>query len=615
MAHINHTAHRKGGHTPPEWLRIGAEISTLANAWAARYDLVAYVGPGAGGPAPACYSPALAEIEVNVTTAFGPHIKPEDIGTLTDRSTQYEYARACGAIRHEAYHARYSGWDMETASKDLKRDEFDALVLLEEGRIEAFGVKDDPTSRVFLRACAMDIVIGDAKEHLNEDASLRGLTNLVGLVYPRIFAGILDADEMADLTDLIEEALGFDLVESLCALIRKAQAHDMHTHIEPLYPVAREWARLVREATSESEEPGEPGEGGESGDEGEGEGDGPGKAPKFSDEEIKEIIAEALARMEDAAEEVAINNNDDLADQEQAEAWEGVVNERRAEADERKTHTNVASKVFARPREGGRSSGSRLHRTRAPLPSERAAAVQVARALDRAKYRERDVTETRSVLPPGRLRTRAMVQDAANRAQGRMTQVDMWQRKARKHTDEPTLTVGIMVDISGSMGSAMEPMATTAWVMSEAGYRVQAKTAMVYYGSAVFPTLKPGERQSEVRIYTAPDGTEKFDEAFCALDGSLNLLYGAGARLLVVVSDGCYTAPQIAAAKKWVKRCEEAGVGVLWLPFDHGHYAREILSVSSTASLVAGTMDPAAAAAEIGRAAAESMTKIGRRAG
>jgi hypothetical protein len=172
-----------------------------------------------------------------------------------------------------------------------------------------------------------------------------------------------------------------------------------------------------------------------------------------------------------------------------------------------------------------------------------------------------------------------------------------------------------MVDISGSMGSAMEPMATAAWVMSEAGYRVQAKTAMVYYGSSVFPTLKPGERQHEVRIYTAPDGTEKFDEAFCALDGSLNLLYGTGARLLVVVSDGCYTRDEITAAKKWMKRCEEAGVGVLWLPFDHGHYAREILTASTTAVVVPGTMDPAAAAVEIGRAAADAMTKIGRRAG
>jgi hypothetical protein len=558
----------------------------------------------------------LAEIEVNVSTAFGTHVKPEDIGSLEDRSTQYEFARACGAIRHEAYHARFSGWDMEQASKDLKNDEFDALVLLEEGRIEAHGVNADPSARVFLRACAMDIVIGDAKDQLNDDPSLRGLTTLVGLVYPRIFVGILDADEMADLTDLIEETLGTDLVDALCALIRKAQAHDMHTHIEPVYPLAREWARLVREAMSENEEPGEPGEDGESGDEGEGEGEGegPGEAPKFSDEEIKEIIAEALARMEDAAEEVAINNNEDLADQEQAEVWEGIVKDRRDDASERKTNSTVAAKVFARPREGGAASGSRLHRTRAPLPEERAAAVQVARALDRAKYRERDMTEIHSVMPPGRLRTRGMVQAAAQSAQGRMVEVDMWQRKARKHTEEPTLSVGVMVDISGSMGAAMEPMATTAWVMSEAGYRVQAKNAMVYFGSSVFPTLKPGERQTDVRIYSAPDGTEKFDEAFRALDGSLNLIHGTGARLLVVVSDGCYTRPEIDAAKKWIKRCEEAGVGVLWLPFDHGHYANHILSVSSTASIVTGTIDPAAAAVEIGRAAADAMTKIGRRA-
>ena len=194
-----------------------------------------------------------------------------------------------------------------------------------------------------------------------------------------------------------------------------------------------------------------------------------------------------------------------------------------------------------------------------------------------------------------------------------MTQVEPWRRTVRKHVDDPTLTIGVMVDISGSMGTAMNPMATTAWVMSEAVRRVQGRAAMVYYGQDVFPTLKPGQHLSEVNVYSASDGTEKFDKAFKALDGSLNLLHGSGARLLVVVSDGCYTGPEVQAARKWVDACQRAGVGVLWLPFDSDSNGRDAKRITSgtSAIVLTGTMDPTAVASEIGTAAARALTAVG----
>jgi hypothetical protein len=230
--------------------------------------------------------------------------------------------------------------------------------------------------------------------------------------------------------------------------------------------------------------------------------------------------------------------------------------------------------------------------------------------LDKAKYRDRDEVDIHSILPPGRLRTRAMVQGAALKAKGVMSQAEPWRRTVRKHVDDPTLTIGVMVDISGSMSEAMEPMAVTAWVMSEAVRRVQGRAAMVYYGEAVFPTLKPGQHLSEVTIYTAPDGTEKFDSAFKALNGGLNLLNGTGARLLVVVSDGCYTGQERQAAKHWLNECKRAGVGVLWLSIDPGHHAQTITR-DTGAVLLPNTSQPTAVATEIGSAAARALTSVG----
>jgi hypothetical protein len=133
---------------------------------------------------------------------------------------------------------------------------------------------------------------------------------------------------------------------------------------------------------------------------------------------------------------------------------------------------------------------------------------------------------------------------------------------------------------------------------------------MVYFGSDVFSTLKPGEHLTEVNVYTAPDGTEKFDDAFRAVDGGLNLINGTGARLLVVVSDGHYVADEFAKATATVARCARSGVAVLWLPFtSHAIYAERI--VGRNGRIVSGVMDPTTAASEIGRAATEALLRLG----
>ena len=193
-------------------------------------------------------------------------------------------------------------------------------------------------------------------------------------------------------------------------------------------------------------------------------------------------------------------------------------------------------------------------------------------------------------------------------------ETEPWNRIQRKHTEDPNLTIGVMVDISGSMSSAMEPLASAAWILSEATRRVQGKVAMVYYGSAVFPTLKAGQHLTDVNVYTAPDGTERFDEAFKALDGSLDLLHGSGARMLVVVSDGEYTGDEQIATRKWLDRCDKAGVGVLWL--DAGHYggsAERRYGKNNVAQFVELGRSVTDAANEIGKAATKALTKAGER--
>jgi hypothetical protein len=590
MGHLK-TGETRAEATPTEWLRAGRTIGELANKWSLRNDIVAYVGPGAGGEAPACFAPTTAEVEVNVDVAFGFGVKPEEVERLNERKVQYEFPKGTGAIMHEAFHARFSRWSMPEAYKELKSDEYQALVLLEESRIEFQGLKSMPNARPFLRSCAMEIVIGDVKEDMEKQTPTKSLTNLIGLVHARIDAGILEEHEVAVIMELVENQIPADVVVQLRTIALSAQAHELHDDATELYPLAIEWARIVRELAKER------------GDE---EGESPvGKA-------LKQLMSDVMDAMKEASDEISATNFGELADQEQLEDMKEEVKGKAEDAKEKEENREIAKDVFSKSTGAGSTkSNSRLVDTRSPNADELVAAVTIGQWLEKAKYRERDEHEIASILPPGRLRTRAIVQNAALKSRGVNQRVEPFRRTVRKHTDDPTLHVGVMVDISGSMGSAMNPMATTAWVLSEAVNRIQGECAMVYFGNDVFPTLKAGQRLKEVSIYSAPDGTEKFAKAFSALDGALNLLHGNGARLLVIVSDGQYTSEETRKAEEIVAKCEEAGVAILWLPFDDGSGAVRL--ANNYAEVVREITNPAQAAETIGRAAERVMTRIGQR--
>jgi hypothetical protein len=426
---------------------------------------------------------------------------------------------------------------------------------------------------------------------MEKQTPTKSLTNLIGLVHARIDAGILEEHEVAGVMELVENQIPADVVKQLRTIALSAQAHELHNDATELYPLAIEWARIVRELAKER-------------------GDEEGENPVG--EALKKLMSDVIDAMEEASDEISATNFGELADQEQSEDWKDEVKGKAEDAKEQEENREIAKDVFSKSTGAGSTkSSSRLLDTRSPNADELVAAVTIGQWLEKAKYRERDEHEVASILPPGRLRTRAIVQNAALKSRGVNQQVEAFRRTVRKHTDDPTLHVGVMVDISGSMGSAMQPMATTAWVMSEAVNRIQGECAMVYFGNDVFPTLKAGQRLKEVSIYSAPDGTEKFAKAFSALDGALNLLHGNGARLLVVVSDGQYTTDETRKAEEIVAKCKEAGVAILWLPFDNG--ARADRLAANYAEVIREIANPAQAAETIGRAAERVMTRIGQR--
>jgi hypothetical protein len=585
-------------YTRPEFLKTCSQIGLLVNNWSGRNDLVVYGGEdSANNEAIAAFYHDSAEIEVNLVKAFG-ETNSDTIGNLTQRSVQYEYPNVVGVIYHEALHAKYTNWDRDRLMAELDQSEGKAFMLLEEVRIETRGVIDQPHNRLFLRESALTFALEEINEATLADVSEVWQAAMLGvLAIGRFDSGILELKDIIAIHDHLIATLGNDLFDSLRKVWREFSSLRV-TQIDRGMELAREFVELLREADPEGE--------GNFGQMGEGEGEG----------ESIPMPSELAELLQDVADQIQIDNSRSLGEQETTEKWQEESKARSNQSKNNNQKKMVAKRIFDKQNdEKGSGSSSKLDSTRSPRPDERAAAVTIASMLEKSKYRERSIHEVRSELPYGKLNTRALIQNAALKARGSMERVPAWDRKVRKHTDDPTLRLGVMVDISGSMGSAMDAMATTAWVLGEAGRRIQAKTAMVYYGSGVFPTLRVGQRLDQVRVFTAPDGTEEFGEAYQALDGELGLTFGDGVRVLVIVSDGQYRPNQTELAEKALLECKRNGVAVLWITPKGcwGNPAARLIE-STAWGVHLNDLDVSQIALLVGKAAAEALGKVGARA-
>ena len=598
--------------TSLEWLKVCSQIGRFVNDLSWRSDLAVYGGEdSAEGRAVAAFYSEIAEIEVNLPKAFGEFTPAEFVGDIRDKTTQYEFPMATGILYHEALHARHTNWDISRLVEALDNLESQAFMLLEESRIEAKGIKERPEFRHFLRTSALEMAL----EGVDESA-LAGLggdvwqtATLAGLSISRVDSGVLEVADISEIYAEVVSVLGKDLFDNLRKVWIEFQSLGI-PQIERAIELAKAWVELLRQADPEGEpEAGGVGNAFEESEDSEGEGEGEsGKG------EMSETMKKMMSKLAESAERTEANASDSLGDQETKEKWDEESKSRQSQAKLTNQRKAQAKEVFHKEhnQEGGNGSGSRVDTRRQPTGGERASAVTIAKALEKAKYRERSVHIRKTQMPQGKLIARNLIQNRAVESMGMRGELPTWKSKSRKHTDDPTLRLGVMVDISGSMGMAMNAMGTTAWVLSEAGRRIQAETAMIYYGSGIFPTLKRGQRLSEVTIYTAPDGTEMFAEAFEALDGELSLTFGDGVRILVIVSDGNYTPAQTERATQILRECKQNGVAVLWITpkgcYSYG--AKRIISESAW-GVHLDEMDTEQIALLVGKSASEALAKVG----
>jgi VWA domain containing CoxE-like protein len=545
-----------------DWLPLSAALTAQIPAIAGRDDLVVACALGAGHGSPACYLPALARVEVD-GTHLGVDPAIADPARPSDRE---RYPATWGALTHEAAHAAHSRWAAAIPATAAPAWA-EAAILLEESRIEARQLRRRPGDRRWLRASATRFVLGDfpATPGAPPPTSWQA-AHAAALLLARADAGVLDETETAPVAAAVTAVLGEDTLNALRAVWRDSHV-TADTDTRGMLRLGRRWCRIIGTDPDTTRPPDTPAA---------GTGD---PSP----------LAEAIAEV---ADEVT------AADTPPPPVDPGRAAERAAENTARRHAATAARAVF----EAGGTTRSVITGTRPPTAGEQAAARRLTRALRAAAARERTVTTLTSPTPPGRLRMRAALAADAQRAAGARPTAEPFTRVVRRHVPSPPLRVGIAVDISGSMAAFAGPAASAAWILARAASLIPgAQTATVTYGDAVAPVTRPGRAPAHVIEFTAPDSTEKFCKAIDALDGALGLSSAGAARLLVIISDGAYTADERTSGQRRLARLARAGCGILWLAPDTRW------SDPMTGAHAVTITDPAATADTIARAATRAL--------
>jgi len=200
---------------------------------------------------------------------------------------------------------------------------------------------------------------------------------------------------------------------------------------------------------------------------------------------------------------------------------------------------------------------------RDPTTAEQHAARHLAARLQQARTHTDEPGRQPAAIPPGRLRTRHAITVAAQRDAGTIPTAAPWQRRANMPPHKPTLHLGVLVDVSGSMRSYAQAMSTAGWILAQAANRNHAVTTTIAFGGAVTLLVPPRARPTQVLEMGTGGGTDTFIGAVKLADQLLNLRHRSVLRMLAVVSDG--ELADIDPAQRLLTTLHRAGCAVLWL--------------------------------------------------
>ncbi|MCQ4120729.1 hypothetical protein [Rhodococcus tibetensis] len=513
--------------THSDWRRLGARLTDWSESLTSRGDVLVQVFP----QDPATRRPAglfnhrTATITLDAAQALPGRPDPDRID-LRDARDRARFPVLAGVLTHEVGHATHT-----VRRKGLTGSVAEWAALLEEPRMEGRVWACRSDTRRWLQASVAHL-LGRGDPTCPEEAA-----RVLILIGGRAMAGVLDVDSLPDLDAEAGRWLTGEQIAVICEQTDRAvAAADGDT--ATIAAAAARIAALFEDGA----------EGGDTGGADE-EGDGGCSGHSHGAPDVDSPLGKAIAMIaaQAAMELRAAEGVVDPSPQAQAQAAKSAAREHAAQM--------VADHRQAR-------AGEHATTQRRPVLDEQRQARALATELAAAAARDVDVTRSRAGTPPGRLRTAQLVR-RQGQIHARVTPTATpWESTRRRTVDNPRLTVGVALDISGSMEAYAAPTAVSAWALARAAAELGGRTATVTWNHTA--ALLPVRANSGVVPVPSICGASSgLPAALRPLSRELSFDRCGGARLVAVVTDG--DLPNQVEVCAEVARLISCGVRVLWL--------------------------------------------------
>jgi hypothetical protein len=214
---------------------------------------------------------------------------------------------------------------------------------------------------------------------------------------------------------------------------------------------------------------------------------------------------------------------------------------------------------------------------------------KLVKRLKDARWRERTKTRKVQALPPGRVRTRGLVQKMADQQRGTIVSTAKpWKQSKREQPKMPKMRVGLVIDTSVSMDPIKKDMSGMLWVLSHSLKEVEGEVCAVGFGDSMKVLLEPNKKVNRYVKDLKMRGASR--QVVDSVNKCVDLLKFKhnkdDIRMIVMLSDGglcdfggrkwCeYCWPEGKALKKRFAELQDQGVMVMQIsvqvkPYDNG---------------------------------------------
>lgn len=568
----------------PMVMRKGALIRVLRNI--GEYEHAKEVPPGT----PALFDYRTETVYVDMEQIFGEGRKAEEaaekLADMVDRGRMPAPGRNStrdvlwGMLNHEISHSIYSRW---AAGKAMPRKLSHTTMIMEEIRVEGQAVNYGGATAIALLRKSFAWILDALGKQDDTPDSPRSIAALWALTVGRYYAGVAMWKEIESVDEIARSSLGDTIVDTMAEILVEAMGV---SNFARRLELAQEWNDLFPPEPDEEALMAIPmgcsGEHEHDGDESEGPGQGNGEG---EDGEDGQGNGQGKDKGDDENEGPTAMGELDSGDSDAVTMIKGALRETKEEVST-KEYIDTEGLKLADPNLEFAAASKRKTTARESWKEE------PVTAADRHNARKLSnlltllampaITKTKrpGMLPPGRLRGRGAVQQAAERRLKLAHQATPWEEVKRQRTRIKPVIVGCMTDTSGSMSWAQEFIGHFTWIVSTAGRSIGARTAALTFGNKTYITVKPGDLPQVAKVRNAWDSWECFDSGCATMEAMLRFRDTPNAsKVLFVVSDGHFVGPnEVEKACMWVEELTKAGTTIVWVSAEaeYSHYEKYV---------------------------------------